>query len=70
VKIGRSQGKQEKRLKHLAKGSGRGSTPLFPTNHENKLKKACEIIGIKFLNHLVISSESFYSYADEDKFGI
>ncbi|MDR1372335.1 MAG: hypothetical protein LBJ17_04305 [Dysgonamonadaceae bacterium] len=32
-----------------------------------KIKKACEIIGIKLLDHLIISPEAYYSYADEDR---
>jgi DNA repair protein RadC len=30
-----------------------------------KIKKACEVMDITLADHLIISSESYYSYADE-----
>jgi DNA repair protein RadC len=32
-----------------------------------KIKKACELMDISLTDHLVISSEGYYSYADEGK---
>jgi DNA repair protein RadC len=32
-----------------------------------KIKKACELMDISLTDHLVISSESYYSYADEGR---
>jgi DNA repair protein RadC len=31
----------------------------------NRVKKACELFEIQLLDHLIISPESFYSFADE-----
>ena len=31
------------------------------------IKKGCSILGLKLLDHIVLSSESYYSYADESK---
>ena len=33
----------------------------------NRIKKACEIMNISLLDHIVITSEHYYSYADEGK---
>jgi len=32
----------------------------------NKLKKACEIVDLVLLDHLIITKESFYSFADNN----
>jgi DNA repair protein RadC len=31
----------------------------------NKIKQAAELFDIKLIEHLIISSESYYSFADE-----
>lgn len=33
----------------------------------NKLKQSCELMGIRFLDHLIITSEKYYSFTDEGK---
>jgi len=35
-------------------------------NLTSKLKKACEIIDISLLDHLIISKDGYYSFVDED----
>ena len=32
-----------------------------------KIKKGCEAIGIRFLDHIIIADRSYYSYCDEGK---
>ena len=31
----------------------------------HRIKKACEVLDIKLLDHIIITPESYYSYADE-----
>jgi DNA repair protein RadC len=42
---------------------------LFPSGADDKLTKqinsACEIMEIKLLDHLIITTEGYYSYADQ-----
>ena len=33
----------------------------------NKIKSACELMNINVLDHIIITSESYYSYADEGR---
>jgi DNA repair protein RadC len=44
---------------------------LMPSPQDDNLtariKRACEIMGITVLDHLIITSESYYSYADESR---
>lgn len=41
---------------------------LMPSDADNKItkrmKEACEILDIRFLDHLIISKDGFYSYSD------
>jgi len=43
---------------------------LTPSNADKnvteKIKKLCEILEIKLLDHIIITSESYFSFADED----
>ncbi len=32
-----------------------------------QLKKACDIMDIQFLDHIIVTSEGYYSYADEGR---
>ena len=34
-------------------------------NETNKLKKACDIFDISLLDHIILTDESYYSFADE-----
>ncbi|HMM04268.1 JAB domain-containing protein [Dysgonomonas sp.] len=36
-------------------------------NMTRKIKEACKIIDISLLDHIIITSESYYSYADEGR---
>ena len=33
----------------------------------NRIKSACELMNINLLDHIIITSESYYSYADEGR---
>ncbi|MCC8145748.1 MAG: JAB domain-containing protein [Bacteroidales bacterium] len=33
----------------------------------NNIKKACDIMGISLLDHIIVTSESYYSFADNGK---
>jgi DNA repair protein RadC len=42
--------------------------PSHPDNMITKqIQDACKVMGITLLDHLIISPESYYSYADEEK---
>jgi DNA repair protein RadC len=34
-------------------------------NETNKLKKACDIFDISLLDHIILSDNSYYSFAEE-----
>jgi DNA repair protein RadC len=44
---------------------------LFPSNEDirltNKLKMAAEIMDIKLIDHIILTNDSYYSFADEGK---
>lgn len=44
---------------------------IVPSNDDlivtQKIRKGCEAIGIRFLDHLIIGSNKYYSFADEGK---
>ena len=44
---------------------------LYPSTSDDKLTEkindACKIMEIKFLDHMIITSEGYYSYSDEGK---
>jgi len=44
---------------------------LYPSSQDDKLteriKEACKIFSIRFLDHVILSEESHYSYADEGR---
>ena len=52
-------------------GHNHPSGRLRPSNADDSLTKqigiGCEAIGIKLLDHLIISDECYYSYADEGR---
>jgi DNA repair protein RadC len=33
----------------------------------NKIKKACEVLDIELLDHIIISTEGYYSFADSGR---
>lgn len=65
----------QKALKHKATGiilaHNHPSGSLRPSRQDDtltqNLKESCKIIGIKLIDHLVITDTAFYSYADEGR---
>jgi len=57
------------RSNYLVVAHNHPSGNCLPSNNDklmtNKLKKACEYLGIGLLDHLIVSSEDYYSFAKE-----
>ena len=32
-----------------------------------RVKKACEAVGIRFVDHLIVTGKGYYSYGEHDK---
>jgi len=45
--------------------SGTPTPSVADINETNKLKKACDIFDISLLDHIILTDESYYSFADE-----
>ena len=45
--------------------SGTPVPSVADINETNKLKKACDIFDISLLDHIILTDESYYSFADE-----
>ncbi len=45
--------------------SGNPAPSASDMNETNKLKKACDIFDISLLDHIILSDNSYYSFADE-----
>ena len=45
--------------------SGRPTPSVADINETNKLRKACDIFDISLLDHIILTDESYYSFADE-----
>ena len=47
--------------------SGNLSPSLDDDKITKKIKEACQVVNISFLDHIIITSESYYSYADDGR---
>ena len=45
--------------------SGTPTPSVADINETNKLRKACDIFDISLLDHIILTDESYYSFADE-----
>ena len=45
--------------------SGTPVPSVADINETNKLRKACDIFDISLLDHIILTDESYYSFADE-----
>ena len=45
--------------------SGTPTPSVADINETNKLKKACDIFDISLLDHIILTDESYYSFAEE-----
>lgn len=45
--------------------SGTPAPSVADINETNKLRKACDIFDISLLDHIILTDESYYSFADE-----
>ena len=45
--------------------SGTPDQSFADINETNKLRKACDIFDISLLDHIILTDESYYSFADE-----
>ena len=45
--------------------SGNPAPSASDMNETNKLKKACDIFDISLLDHIILSDNSYYSFAEE-----
>lgn len=45
--------------------SGNPAPSVSDINETNRLKKACDIFDISLLDHIILSDESYYSFAEE-----
>ena len=45
--------------------SGTPTPSVADINETNKLKKACDIFDISLLDHIILTDESYYAFADE-----
>ena len=45
--------------------SGTPAPSVADINETNKLKKACDIFDISLLDHIILSDNSYYSFAEE-----
>jgi DNA repair protein RadC len=45
--------------------SGTPDQSVADINETNKLRKACDIFDISLLDHIILTDESYYSFADE-----
>ena len=45
--------------------SGTPAPSVADINETNKLKKACDIFDISLLDHIILTDESYYSFAEE-----
>ena len=47
------------------------SGSVRPSRHDDlltdRVSKACEIMGIRFMDHLIITDGKYYSYSDEGR---
>ena len=47
--------------------SGTPAPSVADINETNKLRKACDIFDISLLDHIILTDESFYSFAEESQ---
>ena len=47
--------------------SGTPVPSVADINETNKLRKACDIFDISLLDHIILTDESYYSFADESQ---
>lgn len=45
--------------------SGTPAPSVADINETNKLRKACDILDISLLDHIILTDESYYSFAEE-----
>ena len=45
--------------------SGKPAPSVADINETNKLRKACDIFDISLLDHIILTDESYYSFAEE-----
>ena len=45
--------------------SGTPAPSVADINETNKLRKACDIFDISLLDHIILTDESYYSFAEE-----
>lgn len=61
----------EKRAHSIAVAHNHPSGEVNPSKEDFnitiKIKNACEVIGIRFLDHLIIGNKKYYSFADEGR---
>ena len=47
------------------------SGSVCPSRHDNlltdRLRQACELMNIRFMDHVIVTDGKYYSYADEGK---
>ena len=47
--------------------SGTPAPSVADINETNKLRKACDIFDISLLDHIILTDESYYSFAEENQ---